>query len=98
MAEPRHWYLVVYDVLDATRLRHVYKICRGWGQRVQLSVFRVRGTAREMARLEYELARVMEATDRLLIVRFCPGCVSAIKVKGPPIEPFDLEVPPCKIF
>lgn len=98
MAEPRHWYLVVYDVLDATRLRRVHKICRGWGQRVQLSVFRVRGTAREMARLEFELARVMEATDRLLIVRLCPGCVSAIKVKGPQLEPFDLEVPPCKLF
>jgi CRISPR-associated protein Cas2 len=98
MAEPRHWYLVMYDVLDPVRLRHVHKICRSWGERVQLSIFRVRGTARELAQLEFELARVMEATDRLLLVRLCPGCASVVKVKGPQLEPFELEVPPCKLF
>jgi CRISPR-associated protein Cas2 len=98
MAEARHWYLVVYDVLDPSRLRKVHKVCRSWGERVQLSVFRVRGTLRELARLEFELAREMEATDRLLIVRLCPGCASVVKVKGLQLEPFELEVPPCKIF
>jgi CRISPR-associated protein Cas2 len=88
----------MYDVLDPVRLRHVHKICRSWGERVQLSIFRVRGTARELAHLEFELARVMEATDRLLLVRLCPGCASVVKVKGPQLEPFELEVPPCKLF
>lgn len=98
MAEPRHWYLVVYDVLDPARLRKVHKVCRSWGERAQLSVFRVRGTARELARLEFELARVMDAADRLLVVRLCPGCAAAVKVKGPQLEPFVLDVPACKLF
>lgn len=98
MAEPRHWYLMIYDVRDDKRLRKVHKLCRAWGHPVQLSVFRVRGTERELARLEFELARVMEAEDRLLLVRLCPNCASRVSVKGEQLEPFDLAVPCCKIL
>lgn len=97
MAEPRHWHLVVYDVRDDKRLRRVHRICTGWGRPVQLSVFRVRGTARELARLQFELAQVLEAEDRLLIVPLCAGCAGRIVVKGDQIAPFDLRIPSCKI-
>lgn len=97
MAEPRHWHLIVYDVLDDRRLRQVHKICTAWGRAVQLSVFRVRGTARELARLQFELSQVLAAEDRLLIVPLCPGCSGRVIVKGDQLTPFDLEIPACKI-
>lgn len=97
MAEPRHWHFVIYDVLDDKRLRRVHKTCTAWGRPVQLSVFRVRGTARELARLQFELAKILAPEDRLLIVPLCPGCASRILVRGEQIAPFDLDVPPCKI-
>jgi CRISPR-associated protein Cas2 len=98
MAEERHWHLVTYDVRDEGRLRKVRKVCRAWGQPVQLSIFRVRGTDRELARLQFELSRVLTSDDRLLVARLCPGCASRVVVKGEPLEPFDLETPTCKIL
>lgn len=97
MAEPRHWHLVVYDVRDDKRLRRVHKTCTAWGKPVQLSVFRFRGTGRELARFQFELARILTAEDRLLIVPLCDGCASKICVKGEQLAPFDLDLPPCKI-
>lgn len=98
MAEERHWYLAIYDVRDDKRLRKVHKVCQAWGHPVQLSVFRVRGTDRELSRLEFELARVMEPVDRLLLVRLCPGCASRISVKGDQLQPFELDIPTCKVL
>jgi CRISPR-associated protein Cas2 len=97
MAEPRHWHLIVYDVRDDKRLRRAHRVCTAWGRPVQLSVFRVRGTARELARLEHELSKVLAAEDRLLIVPLCGGCAGRIVVKGEQLAPFDLEIPACKI-
>ena len=98
MPEQRHWYLVIYDVRDDKRLRKAHKTCLAWGHPVQFSVFRVRGTDRELARLEFELARILEAEDRLLLVRLCPGCAGRAVAKGDQLEPFDLDIPTCKIL
>lgn len=98
MGEPRHWYLLIYDVRDNKRLRRVHRLCRAWGHPVQLSVFRVRGTEREMAQLELELARVLDREDRLIRVRLCAGCASRVSVKGEQLEPFDLSIPNCTIL
>lgn len=48
MPEPRPWHLVVYDVSE-------HKVLSAWGKPVQYSVFRVRGTGRELAHLRFEL-------------------------------------------
>lgn len=98
MADERHWYLVIYDVRDDRRLRKVHRLCVAWGHPVQLSMFRVRGTARQIARLEFELSRVMTTEDRLMMVRLCPGCAGRIVVKGDTLEPFQLEIPACTIL
>jgi CRISPR-associated protein Cas2 len=95
MAEPRNWYLVIYDVLDEKRLRRVHRICRSWGKPVQYSLFRVRGTKRELARLQFDLAKVMSQDDRLLLVRLCDGCAGRTVAKGPAIEAFELGLDPC---
>ncbi|MFO0762685.1 MAG: CRISPR-associated endonuclease Cas2, partial [Byssovorax sp.] len=36
----RHTYVVAYDVCDPKRLRQVHKTMRGFGDALQLSVFR----------------------------------------------------------
>ena len=67
--------LVVYDIGTATalgerRLRAVAKICEGYGQRVQKSVFECRLDRSRLLRLLHELRQVIDpAVDRVGIYR-----------------------------
>lgn len=97
MGEPRHWHLVMYDVSDPKRLRRTHKKLTAWGKPVQYSVFRVRGTGREIERLRCELARILEEQDRLVVVRLCDACAGGVDVRGRELAPFELELPPTKI-
>lgn len=98
MAEPRHWHLVVYDVSEPKALRKVHKLLKAWGKPVQLSVFRVRGTGRELERLRYELSLLIAATDRLMVIRLCPGCAGRVTVQGQDLTPgLDPDPPPFRI-
>lgn len=97
MPEPRHWYLFVYDVTDAKRLRGVHKLLSQWGKPVQFSLFRVRCTARELERLRFELAQTMTDEDRLMVVRLCDNCAGRVSVSGEAIVSFDLDTPPFHI-
>ena len=91
MPEPRHLHLLAYDVSDPKRLRKVHKTLTAWGKPVQYSVFRVRATGRELERLRFELARLLEPDDRLLVVRLCNGCANRVAVRGKDLEPFETE-------
>ena len=63
-------YLVSYDVACRRRWRRVFRLLQGYGEWVQLSVFRCRLDPRRRQRLERELREVVEADeDRLLIAR-----------------------------
>ena len=97
MAEPRHWHLVLYDVSDDKALRRVHRTLKDWGKPLQLSVFQVRCSARELERLRFELIQVMSEDDRLAIVRLCDGCAGRISVRGKPLTHFDNEDRPFKI-
>ncbi|MBI4700880.1 MAG: CRISPR-associated endonuclease Cas2 [Deltaproteobacteria bacterium] len=97
MPEPRSWHLLLYDVTDDKALRKVHKTLRAWGEPVQYSVFRVRGTAREIERLRFELSRLLRPEDRLLVVRLCDGCAARISAQGEPLSPLRDETPPCRI-
>lgn len=97
MPEPRHLYLVAYDVMEPKRLRKVHKTMTAWGSPVQYSVFRVRCTGRELGRLRFELAKILDADDRLLVVRLCAGCAARVSVRGKDLVPFETEVPACRI-
>jgi CRISPR-associated protein Cas2 len=97
MPEARHLYLMAYDVMDPKRLRKVHKTMRAWGEPVQYSVFRVRCTGRELARLRFELGRVLDPGDRLLVIRLCTGCAARVTVTGKELAPFETEVPACRI-
>ena len=97
MGEPRHWHLVVYDVSEPKTLRKVHKTLTAWGKPVQYSVFRVRGTGRELARLRFELTKLIDPADRLMVIRLCPHCASGVTVQGADLSPMDPDAPPFRI-
>ena len=70
MPPPGREYLVAYDVASRKRWRRVYRLLHGYGEWMQLSVFRCRLDPRRRDRMEQELRAVMETgEDRLLIAR-----------------------------
>lgn len=82
MSDPARWYLVSYDMRDPARYRELYKIIRGYGSRLQYSVFRVRGTGRQIEQLRFELHSVMEPEDDLLIIPLCRSCAQRVRQKN----------------
>ena len=97
MPEPRHWYIVMYDITDPKDLRRTYRLLRSWGKPVQYSVFRVRATGREIAQLRFEIGRIIDVDDRLTIVRLCESCASRMVTTGRLLDDSGREVPHCFI-
>jgi CRISPR-associated protein Cas2 len=65
--------LVAYDIADPKRLRRVFEICRGFGDHLQLSVFRADLTPRARAELVAALDAVINHTeDQVLLVAIGP--------------------------
>jgi CRISPR-associated protein Cas2 len=67
-------YIVTYDISDDRRWRRVFKLMKGYGRWLQLSVFQCRLTARRRA----EMARRLEAAiqgrdDHVLILDLGPA-------------------------
>ncbi|HFE46151.1 MAG TPA: CRISPR-associated endonuclease Cas2 [Nannocystis exedens] len=98
MAEPRHWYLITYDVSDPKALRRTHRTLRSWGKPVQYSIFRVRCSERQIQQLRFELANILDSEDRLMIVRLCESCASRVTVQGHNMVSFDPEPPPFEIL
>lgn len=88
----KNWHLVSYDIRDQRRWRPAYKLLRGHGERLQYSVFRVRATATQIERLRWELEKILDEEDDLLIVSLCPTCGRKVKSRNSddvwPDEPF----------
>lgn len=67
--------LVVYDISTVSpegerRLREVAKVCEGYGQRVQKSVFECRLEMREIRLLIHDVEKIIDpAADRVAIYR-----------------------------
>ena len=78
----RHWHLVGYDVRDPKRLRKAAKTLEGYGERVQLSLFRCRLDNRTVEKLRLELALILEPEDDLLIVPICEACAAKVAVRS----------------
>jgi CRISPR-associated protein Cas2 len=90
MGEAKLWYLIAYDVRDAKRWRKVYALVRGFGTRLQYSVFRCKLSARQLEQLRWELEKRLDKEDSLLLVGLCNGCVERITVKNRP-EVWDVQ-------
>ncbi len=89
MPEPRHWYLILYDISDAKQQARVRKKLKAWGKPLQFSVFCVRATEREQERLRFELAKMVDKADRITYVRLCTGCAGRVHSHGEMLHEFD---------
>ena len=76
--ESKLWYLVSYDIRDPVRYRRAHKVIKGYGEAVQYSVFRCKLSRQQLAGLRWELARILDPEDGLLIVGLCGSCVQRI--------------------
>jgi len=79
MAELKNWYLVAYDIRDPKRWRKVYKLLQGYGESVQLSIFRCCLNQREREKLCWELEEILVAEDNLLLAGLCDRCVERVQ-------------------
>ena len=70
----RNAYLVCYDVCDDKRLRKIYRTMRGWGDHLQLSVFRCELSKKERAEMvESVMPIINQNEDQVLIVDLGPA-------------------------
>lgn len=74
----RKWHLVTYDIRDDARLRRVARLMEGYGERVQYSVFRCRLSATELERMRWELTRLVQAEDEILMIPLCEHCSAGV--------------------
>lgn len=69
----RQTYIVTYDVSDPKRLRKVFKIMKGYGDHLQLSVFRCELNHRELVELRALLGGIIHHDrDQVLFVDVGP--------------------------
>lgn len=82
MAEER-LYVVAYDIADARRWRRVFKLMRGYGSWLQLSVFQCRLSARRRAELATRLeALISHDDDHVVILDLGPAEKVALRVES----------------
>ncbi len=66
-------YVVSYDISDPKRLRQVFKTMLGWGEHLQLSVFRCELSRRDRVRMSASLDKLIHhGEDQVLIVNLGP--------------------------
>ena len=81
-------YLVAYDISDPKRWRRVFKLMKGYGEWLQLSVFRCRLTKSRRERLAATLENLVDPThDRVVIadLGLLPRAVATIEAIGAPL-------------
>lgn len=70
----RRTFIVTYDIRDEKRLRKVFRICKGYGEHLQYSVFECDLDAREKAEMEGHLREVMNLNlDQTLFIDLAPA-------------------------
>lgn len=70
----RQAYVVTYDVCDDKRLRKVYRVMKGYGEHIQLSVFRCELDPRELIELRTRLSReIHHIEDQVLFIDMGPA-------------------------
>jgi len=89
-------YLVTYDISSPKRWRKVFRTMKGFGEHVQLSVFRCDLTAQRLVRMRMSLDRVIKHDeDQVLIISLGKSTrqvIQGIEVLGRP-QGFELPAP-----
>ena len=74
---------IAYDIRDPRRWRKVYKVVRGYGGRLQFSVFECLLSDTQLAELREKLDPLLDhKNDRLLIARLCANCHANVELWG----------------
>lgn len=69
----RQTFIVSYDISDPKRLRNVFRLMKGYGEHVQLSVFRCELTPRALVELRARLGGIVHHDqDQVLFVNVGP--------------------------
>jgi CRISPR-associated protein Cas2 len=72
--EREHLYIVAYDISDPRRWRRVFRLMKGYGKWLQLSVFQCRlGTRRHAEMLQLLDGAIAPRSDRLLVIDVGPA-------------------------
>ncbi len=75
-----HCYIVTYDISDPKRWRKVFRLLLGFGEHVQLSVFRCDLDALQVARLVNALHQVIHhSEDQVILLRLGPATVRTLE-------------------
>jgi CRISPR-associated protein Cas2 len=70
----RQSYLVCYDISDDRRLAKVARTMRGFGDRIQLSIFECQFTPTDLAQCRHALGQIIHHTeDQVLFVNLGPA-------------------------
>lgn len=70
----RQSYLVCYDISDDRRLARVAKTMRGFGDRIQLSIFECQLTKTDLVRCRHALGQIINhRQDQVLFVNLGPA-------------------------
>ncbi len=87
----RKSYIVSYDICDPKRLRKVYRLLLGYGDRLQLSVFRCELNERELVELRTRLSNLIHhGEDQVLFADLGPAdgrAAVSIKSLGKSYQP-----------
>ncbi len=71
----RLFVVVTYDIADDRRRARVHKKLKGYGKRVQRSVFECAVTPQQLKKLQAQLDRLLdEREDRVHYYLLCPVC------------------------
>ncbi len=88
-------YVVSYDICDPKRLRKVYKTMHGFGEHIQLSVFRCELSATHLEKMIGKLEKIIHhREDQVMIIYLGPAdgrSKKAIRTLGKAYKPVERE-------
>ncbi|MDD3553728.1 MAG: CRISPR-associated endonuclease Cas2 [Deltaproteobacteria bacterium] len=83
MKPTKSYFIVMYDISDSKRLRHVAKITGKYLNRVLYSVFEGELTDKQLFNLQQEIKNhIMLEDDSVIYFKLCPECVTKIHTRG----------------
>jgi CRISPR-associated protein Cas2 len=89
-----HLYILSYDIHDRKRWRRVFRIARGFGEWLQLSVFQCRLDRMRLLQLEADLSQaILHREDHVLIIDLGPAekIKPSIRSIGKAFQPLERE-------
>ena len=92
-------YIVTYDISDAKRWRRVFRLLQGYGEHVQLSVFRCDLDPVQVVRLRGGLERLIHHTeDQVILLRLGPANPATLREITVLGRPRDFPVRAAQVF